>query len=103
MEVTRFDLYLAGGLPEDEAEMPCLVVSPDEMNRHLASVLVVPVTAPGPDYPTRVDYIFQERRGQIALDRLCTVNKTQLGQWLGRADRETQREVLRVLSEMFAE
>ena len=107
MVVQRFDIYLVNLDPTVGSEIrktrPCLVVSPDEMNRHIATVIVAPMTTKGQDYPSRVPCRFQGKDGQIVLDQLRTVDKARLVKCLGSADEPTQKAVLAVLAEMFAE
>jgi mRNA interferase MazF len=105
--VKRFDVYLVSLDPTIGSEIqktrPCLVVSPDEMNRYIATVIVAPMTTQGQAYPTRVSSRFQGRDGQIVLDQLRTVDKARLVRRLGRVSGPAQRAVLAVLAEMFAE
>jgi len=107
MEVKRFDVYLVNLDPtvgrEIKKTRPCLVVSPDEMNRFIATVIVAPMTTKGRLYPTRVSCHFQGKHGQIVLDQLRTVDKVRLVKKLGRTSPKTQQAILAVLSEMFAE
>jgi mRNA interferase MazF len=107
MVVKRFEVYLVNLDPTIGSEIqktrPCLVVSPDEMNRHIATMIVAPITTQGQPYPTRVPCRFQGKEGQIVLDQLRTVDKVRLVKRLGRISAETQRAVLDVLAEMFAE
>jgi len=107
MGVKRFDVYLVNLDPTVGSEIqktrPCLVVSPDEMNRHIATVIVAPMTTKGRPYPTCVACRFQGKEGQIVLDQLRTVDKAWLVKRLGRIGEETQQAVLAVLAEMFAE
>ena len=106
MVVKRFDVYLINLDPTIGSEIqktrPCLVISPDEMNRFIKTVIVAPMTTKGTPYPTRVSCKFQGRQGQVVLDQIRTVDKARLVRRLGRADKQTQAEVLSVLSEMFA-
>ena len=106
MVVKRFDICLINLDPtighEIHKTRPCLVVSPDEMNRHVGTIIVAPMTTKGRSYPTRVPYKFQGKEGQIILDQLRTVDKTRLVRKLGRLSVKAQAEVLRVLAEMFA-
>ena len=88
---------------EIQKARPCLVVSPDEMNRPMAMVIVAPMTTRGRPYPTRVACRFQDKDGQVVLDQLRTVDKARLVKRLGQVEVETQRAVLAVLVEMFAE
>ena len=82
---------------------PCLVVSPDELNRHLRTVIVAPMTTGGQAYPWRVPCRFQRRSGFVAVDQLRTVNTERLVRRLGVLEPDAVSEVLRVLQEMFAE
>lgn len=106
MVVQRFDVYLVGLDPTIDSEInkvrPCLVVSPDEMNRWIKTVIVAPMTTKGQPYPTRVKCEFQGKEGQVVLDQIRTVDKTRLVQRLGRIDESTQTAVLAILAEMFA-
>ena len=81
---------------------PCLIVSPDELNHHLRTVIVVPMTTGGHAYPWRVECRFQGRAGFIALDQLRTVDSERLVKRLGRLSASTTSEVLDTLQEMFA-
>ncbi len=81
---------------------PCLVVSPDEMNAHIATVIVAPMTTKGRDYPTRVKCRFQGKYGQVVLDQLRTVDKTRLVKRLGQLDPAAADAVLETLAELFA-
>lgn len=107
MVVKRFDVYLVTLDPTLGSEIrktrPCLVVSPDQMNRHINTVIVAPMTTQGRVYPTRVPCQFQGKNGQIVLDQLRTVDKVRLGKLLGQVSPFTQKAVLNVLAEMFAE
>jgi len=107
MVVKRFDVYLVSLDPTVGSEIkktrPCLVISPDEMNRWIRTVIVAPMTTKGQSTPTRVPCELQGKEGQIVLDQIRTVDKSRLAQKLGRVDKSTQREVLVTLAEMFAE
>lgn len=104
--VKRFEVYLVSLDPtlgsEIQKTRPCAVVSPDQMNRHIQTVIVAPMTTKGREYPTRVECEFNGRQGQIVLDQIRTVDKTRLVKKLGELGVEAQEEVLRVLAEMFA-
>jgi mRNA interferase MazF len=106
MVVRRFDVYLVNLDPTVGSEIkktrPCLIISPDEMNRWISTVIVAPMTTTGQPYPTRVPIHFQGKDGQIVLDQLRTVDKSRLISRLGRASRPTQQAVLVALAEMFA-
>lgn len=107
MVVNRFDVYLINPDPvvgsEIQKTRPCLVISPDEMNRHIATVIIAPMTTKGRDYPTRIPCTFQGKEGQIVLDQLRTVDKARLVKRLGRIGPSVQKRVTATLAEMFAE
>ncbi len=102
----RFDVYLVALDPtvgrEIKKTRPCLVISPDEMNAHIATVIVAPMTTRGRPYPTRVPCRFRGRSGQVVLDQIRTVDHTRLVRFLGRVTRSAQENVLAILQEMFA-
>jgi mRNA interferase MazF len=81
---------------------PCLIVSPDELNRYLRTVIVAPMTTGGQAYPWRVACRFQGRDGFVALDQLRTVDGERLVKRLGRLPASTATKVLDTLQEMFA-
>jgi len=107
MAVKRFDVFLVNLDPtlgkEIKKTRPCLVISPDEMNRFIATVIVAPMTTKGRQYPTRVPCRLQGKHGQIVLDQLRTVDKVRLLKKLGQIAPKTRQMVLSVLGEMFAE
>ena len=82
---------------------PCLVVSPDELNRHLRTVIVAPMTTGGQAYPWRIPCRFQNRSGFVALDHVRAVDSERLVKRLGRLSLATTTNVLDTLREMFAE
>ena len=82
---------------------PCVVVSPDELNEHLQTVLVAPMTTGGHPYPFRIACRFQKRKGYVVLDQLRTVDVGRLVRRLGRLSPTRRSAVLRTLQEMFAE
>lgn len=104
--VSRFDVFLIRLGPTEGHEMrktrPCLVVSPDEMNRHIQTVIVAPMTTRRREYPTRVAVRFGGKAGEIVLDQIRAVDKGRLAKRLGRIDAGAARKVLGVLVEMFA-
>ena len=106
MVVKRFEVYLVNLDPtvgrEIQKTRPCLIISPDEMNDHIETVIVAPMTTHGRSYPTRVDCQFQGKSGQIVLDQIRTVDKVRLVKKLGKISSQTQNDVLSVLLEMFS-
>ncbi len=106
MVVARFEVYRVRLDPTQAHEIrkarPCVVISPDEMNRHIGTVIVAPLTTKGRSYPTRIPVRFQRKSGQIVLDQIRTVDKTRLDRRLGKISDKVAREVLAVLNDMFA-
>jgi mRNA interferase MazF len=104
--VARSEVYLVTLDPtvgsEIQKKRPCVVISPDEMNRHLHTVIVAPLTSRGRLYPTRVRCTFDNREGLIVLDQIRTVDIGRLVKKLGQMEPETMTAVLTALGQMFA-
>ncbi len=105
-QVKRFDVYLIALDPTKGSEIkktrPCLVISPNEMNRHIRTIIIAPMTSTIKNYPTRVTSTFQKNRGQIVLDQIRTVDKQRLIKKLGTISSSAQDKTLNLLQEMFA-
>ena len=105
MEVNRFEVFLVTLDPtvghEIKKTRPCAVISPNEMNHNIGTVIVAPMTTKGRSYPTRVVCTFQGVEGQIVLDQLRTVDKDRLVKKLGQLSPAISKHVLDVLGEMF--
>lgn len=103
----RFDVYLVNLDPTLGAEIqktrPCVIISPDEMNEPLATVIAAPMTTKERPYPTRVSLTFENKNGQIALDQIRTLDKARLVKKLGTLSKPVQKKVLTILQEMFTE
>ncbi len=103
----RGDVHLVGLDPTEGSEIkkarPCVIVSPNELNQYLRTVIVAPMTTGGQAYPWRVACRFQQRAGFVALDQLRTVDSERLLKRLGRLSSPKTTEVLETLQEMFAE
>jgi mRNA interferase MazF len=104
--VNRFDVVRVALDPTRGSEIrkarPCLIVSPDEANAHLRTLIVAPMATGGKPYPTRVPCRFDGRDALVALDQIRTVDKARVIGVLGRVDARTQAAVLATLGEMFA-
>ena len=104
--VRRGDVYLIGLDPTQGKEIrktrPCVVVSPDELNDHLQTFVVVPMTTGSHEYPFRIPCRFQGKAGYLVLDQIRTVDRHRLARRLGRLSRPTLFRSLGVLQEMFA-
>ena len=106
MVASRFDVYLIRLDPTQGREIrktrPCLIISPDEMNHHIDTVIIAPISTKNRPYPTRVPVRFKGKSGQIVLDQIRTVDKQRLVKRIGRIDSTTQGHVLALLAELFA-
>ncbi|MCH8486833.1 MAG: type II toxin-antitoxin system PemK/MazF family toxin [Candidatus Cyclonatronum sp.] len=104
--VKRFEVHLISLDPTKGSEIrktrPCVIISPDEMNRHIRTVIIAPLTSTLKKYPTRVTTRFAGQKGQIVLDQIRTVDKSRLIRQLGTIDDATAARVQEVLQEMFA-
>ena len=105
--VKRFEVFLINLDPTVGSEIkktrPCLIISPDEMNRYIRTVIVAPMTTAARDYPTRVRCEFQGKHGQIVLDQIRTIDKSRLIKKIGTVDPQIQSEVISTLQSMFAD
>ena len=77
---------------EIQKTRPCLVISPNEMNRPLNTVIIAPMTTVKRNYPTRVSCSFQKKTGQIVLDQIRTIDKSRLTKKLGQINKSTQKK-----------
>lgn len=106
MEINRFEVFLVNLDPtighEIKKTRPCLVISPNEMNRYISTVIIAPMTSKGRNYPTRISCSFKGKNGQIILDQIRTVDKKRLVKKLGVISKNAQTKTLNLLAEMFA-
>jgi mRNA interferase MazF len=106
VEVARFDVFLVNLDPTVGSEIrksrPCVIVSPDEMNRYVRTVVVAPLTTSSRPYPSRVEVRFAGKVGQVVIDQLRTVDKARLAARLGVLNADEAASVLEVLKEFFA-
>lgn len=104
--IKRFDVFLVALNPTVGAEIrktrPCLVISPDEMNDYLSTVIVAPMTTTRKVYPVRVNCSFENQPGAIALDQMRTIDKKRCRKKLGTVDLNTRKAVLATLAELFS-
>ena len=107
MVVHQYDVFLISLDPtvghEIRKTRPCVVVSPDEMNRHIGTVIIAPLTSTSKDYPTRVRTRFKGKDGWIVLDQIRTVDKRRLNKRLGRITAGSIRRIKQVIQEMLVE
>ena len=102
----RFEVHLISLDPTKGSEImktrPCVIISPDEMNKHIRTIIIAPMTSTIKYYPTRVTTTFQGKKGQVVLDQIRTVDKNRLIKQLGSISSSAEEKVLSVLQEMFA-
>ncbi|MBV9215018.1 MAG: type II toxin-antitoxin system PemK/MazF family toxin [Acidobacteria bacterium] len=105
--VARFDVYLVNldETPSKDAKntRPSVVLSPDEMNRHVNHVVIAPISSPGSGYPTRIPIDLLNSPRAIILDQLRTVDKDRLVKKIGEIDKQARKTVIERLQEFFAE
>lgn len=105
MVVARFEVWLVSLDPTRGSEIaktrPCVIISPDSVNRYLNTVMVAPLTSTRKPYPTRVDCQFDSHEGQVALDQSRSVDKSRLTKRLGQLDEGTNQKVCATLLAMF--
>ena len=87
---------------EIQKTRPCVVVSPDDLNEHLRTVIVAPMTTGGRAYPWRVECRFQDQPGRVALDQLRTVDRERMSRYAGELPEEAMAGVLHTLADFFA-
>jgi mRNA interferase MazF len=103
----QYDVYLITLDPtighEIKKTRPCLVISPEEMNDNLQTVIIAPMTTKSHDYPTRIKVDFQNKSGWIVLDQIRTVDKRRLTKRLGAIDKRVVQRVKSALKEMLVD
>lgn len=104
--VERFDVFLVNLDPQPSADpkntRPCVVISPDEVNRNLENVIVARLSSTELHYPTRVLVNFLNAERSVILDQLRTVDKHRLVKKIGSISKEAQNETIKRLQELFA-
>src|SRR3989337_210845 len=107
MEIGQYEVFLINLNPtighEIKKTRPCVVISPNEMNRNIQTIVIAPMTTKSHDYPTRVKVKFQSKNGGIFLMQKRTVDKRRLVKKLGRITRSEIEKVKYVIKEMFVD
>ena len=107
MVINQYDIFLIALDPTIGAEIkksrPCVILSPDEMNHHLATVMMAPPTTKFHAYPTRVPVTFARKSGWIVLDQIRTVDKRRLTKRLGRIETKTITSVKTIIQKMLVD
>ena len=106
MVVERFDIFWVSLDPTIGSEIrkkrPAVVISPDEMNQNLNTIIVAPLTSTFKKYPTRIEVSLDNKKGQVALDQIRTIDKSRLGAKAGRIDERVSEKICDLLQKMFA-
>jgi len=105
VKTCRFDIFLIFLDPSQGSEIkkirPCLVISPDEMNKYINTLIIAPMTSTLKPYPTRIPVTFDGKEGHIVLDQIRTIDKSRIIKKLGVLDADTASHVLETLGKMF--
>jgi mRNA interferase MazF len=107
MEIKQYQIILVNLEPSIGSEIkktrPCVVISPDEMNHHLRTLVIAPMTTSSKNYPTRVEIKHENKTGWIVLDQIRTIDKQRIIKDLGRLSKPDIRELKAVLKETFVD
>lgn len=105
MVVKRMEVWMVQLNPTVGSEIkksrPCVIISPDEANRYLNTVTITPLTSAIRPYPSRVNCTFDQKKGQVAIDQIRSVDKERLKKKLGVMDKSTAEEIFNLLQEYF--
>ncbi|MGE8721596.1 type II toxin-antitoxin system PemK/MazF family toxin [Leptospira terpstrae] len=107
MVIKQYEIYLINLDPtvgfEIKKSRPCIVISPNEMNQYIGTVMIAPMTTASKTYPTRVELNFQGKKRTIVLDQIRTVDRSRLMKKLGSADQKTIQKIKKVIKEMLVD
>ena len=107
MVIRQYEVYLVNLDPtvgfEIKKSRPCIIISPNEMNKFISTVIIAPMTTKSKSYPTRVDLNFQGKKGYIVLDQIRTVDKSRLIKKLGATDLKTIQKIKKIILEMLVD
>ena len=103
----QYDVYLINLDPTIGHEMkkmrPCVVLSPDEMNDNIGTVIIAPMTTKSHDYPSRVGIDFEGKSGWVVLDQIRTIDKKRVMKRLGKIKEKEIRKIKKIIMEMLVE
>lgn len=107
MEINQYDIILVNLDPTIGSEIkktrPCVVVSPDEMNKHLRTVVIAPMTTSSKSYPTRVEIKHDNKIGWVVLDQIRTIDKQRIINGLGNLSKPEIKEVKAIIKETYVD
>jgi len=105
MVVNQSEIWLVNLDPTIGSEIkttrPCVIISPDSMNKHLRTVQIAPMTSNTTDYPWRVQIVFEKRHGRVAIDQIRTIDRRRLIRKLGKTTHNIQQEIKSIIHEML--
>lgn len=107
MELKQYQIVLVNLDPTIGSEIkktrPCVIISPDEMNRHLHTIIIAPITTTSRKYPTRIEVKHEQKIGWIVIDQVRTIDKQRIIKLLGRLSQPEMKEVKSVIKETFVD
>jgi mRNA interferase MazF len=107
MDYIQYDVVIVNLDPTVGSEImkkrPCVIVSPDELNRHLATITVCPITSQSKTYPTRVNFILDGKKNWVVIDQIRTIDKSRITKKIGHLDEGIVLQVKSVLKETFVD
>jgi mRNA interferase MazF len=107
MEIKQYQIILVNLDPTIGSEIkktrPCVVISPDEMNRHLRTIIIAPMTTTSKNYPSRIEIKHDNKIGWIVLDQIRTIDKQRILKELGKLSKPEIKEVKAVLKELLVD
>jgi len=107
MDYLRYEVYLVNLDSTIGSEIkktrPCVIISPNEMNENISTIIIAPLTSTLRNYPTRINYHIQGKEGQIVLDQIRTVDKKRLIKKIDTINKRTRLKLHKVINDMFAE
>ncbi|WP_288604630.1 type II toxin-antitoxin system PemK/MazF family toxin [uncultured Treponema sp.] len=107
MVINQYDVYLVNLDPtvghEIKKTRPCLIISPDEINNNISTIIIAPMTTKSHSYPTRIPVRFEGKNGWIVLDQIRTVDNIRLVKRLGKISKKEVLEVKKILKEMLVD
>lgn len=107
MDINQYEVYLINLDPtighEIKKSRPCTVISPNEMNKNIQTVIIAPMTTKSHNYPTRIKCEFDKKQGWIVLDQIRTVDKIRIIKLLGKLDKTTISNIKNTIKEMFVD
>jgi mRNA interferase MazF len=107
MDYIQYDVVIVNLDPtvgsEIKKKRPCVIVSPDELNRHLATITVCPITSQSKTYPTRVNFILEGKKNWVVIDQIRNIDKSRISKKIGHLDEGIVLQVKSVLKETFVD